>query len=182
MVAQRIIAMTDMLQIQDTAAPVADAPEVLVFPGDERWDEARMAWNLTVDQHPAAVALPRSARDVCDVVRWARTKGYRVAAQGTGHNAMPLATDESVVLVKTHLMRKVTIDAEHLVARVQAGAQWGDVVPAAAEHGLAALSGSSHDVGVVGTRSAAASPSSPAATDWRPTACSRSSSSTPTAT
>ncbi len=142
--------MTDMLQIQDSAAPVADAPEVLVFPGDERWDESRAAWNLTVDQHPAAVALPRTARDVCDVVRWARTKGYRVAAQGTGHNAMPLQTDEGVVLVKTHLMRKVSIDAENLVARVQAGAQWGDVVPAAAEHGLATLSGSSHDVGVVG--------------------------------
>jgi FAD/FMN-containing dehydrogenase len=42
------------------------------------------------------------------------------------------------------------VDAESRVARAQAGALWGDVVPAAAEHGLAALSGSSHDVGVVG--------------------------------
>ncbi len=142
--------MTDMLQIQDADTPVADAPEVLVFPEDERWDEARQAWNLSVDQRPAAVAEPRTARDVCEVVKWARARGYRVAAQGTGHNAAPLGTDESVVLIKTHRMRQVSVDAESRVARAQAGALWGDVVPAAAEHGLAALSGSSHDVGVVG--------------------------------
>ena len=142
--------MTDMLQIQDAAAGVIDAPEVLVFPGDERWDEARRAWNLAVDQRPAAVAEPRTARDVCDVVRWARARGYRVAAQGTGHNASALITDESVVLVKTHRMRQVSVDAEARMARAQAGALWSDVVPAAAEHGLAALAGSAHDVGVVG--------------------------------
>lgn len=142
--------MTDMLQIQGATGGVIDAPEVLVFPGDERWDEARQAWNLAVDQRPAAVAEPRTARDVCAVVRWARARGYRVAAQGTGHNAPALSTDESVVLVKTHRMRQVSVDAEHRVARAQAGALWGDVVPAAAEHGLAALAGSSHDVGVVG--------------------------------
>src|SRR5688500_12610616 len=122
--------MTDMLQIQDATDHVA--PEVLVFPGDAGWDGARMAWNLAVDQQPAAVALPRTARDVSEVVRWARAHGYRIAAQGTGHNANPLDAGEKVVLVKTHLMRQVSIDAEHHVARAQAGAQWGDVVPAAA--------------------------------------------------
>jgi FAD/FMN-containing dehydrogenase len=142
-------AMTDMLQISDLA-PVTDAPDVLVFPDDERWDEARMAWNLTVDQRPAAVALPQTAGDVARVVRWARSQGHRVSAQGTGHNAMPLPELANVVLVKTHLMRQVSIDAEARVARAQAGAQWGDVVRAAAPHGLAALAGSSHDVGVIG--------------------------------
>ena len=141
--------MTDTLQFPAADAPV-DAPEVLVFPDDARWDEARTAWNLAVDQRPAAVAEPRTARDVCAVVRWARACGYRIAAQGTGHNAAPLGLGEDVVLIKTHLMRQVSVDAGARVARAQAGAQWGDVVPAAAEHNLAALSGSSHDVGVVG--------------------------------
>ena len=142
--------MTDMLQIPDELVGIADAPDVLVFPAEEGWDGARQAWNLTVDQRPAAVALPRTARDVCKVVRWARTRGLRVAAQGTGHNAMPLGELDEVVLVKTHLMRQVAIDVEAQVARVQAGVTWGEVVAAAGEHGLAALAGSSHDVGVVG--------------------------------
>ncbi len=47
-------------------------------------------------------------------------------------------------------MRQVTIDPAARIARVQAGAVWLEVVEAAAEHGLAALAGSSPDVGVVG--------------------------------
>src|SRR3712207_1785403 len=47
-------------------------------------------------------------------------------------------------------MRGVSIDPDARVARVAAGAIWIEVVKAAAEHGLAALAGSSPDVGVVG--------------------------------
>ena len=54
------------------------------------------------------------------------------------------------ILVKTHRMRVVEIDPESRRARAQAGALWADVVGPASEHGLAALAGSSHDVGVVG--------------------------------
>ena len=62
------------------------------------------------------------------------------------------------VLVKTERMRGVEIDAERRIARVEAGVLWAEVSEAAAEHGLAALAGSSPDVGVVGcSRSAAGS-------------------------
>jgi FAD/FMN-containing dehydrogenase len=122
----------------------------VAVPGDRDWDAARQAWNLAVDQRPAAVAEPVSVADVVAVVRFAREAGLRVAAQGTGHNAAPLGGLYDTILVKTHCMRAVEIDPETRRASVQAGATWGDVVGPAAEHGLAALSGSSHDVGVVG--------------------------------
>ncbi len=48
-----------------------------VLPGDEGWDEARLAWNLHVDQRPAAVAFPESADDVAEVVRYARSPWRR---------------------------------------------------------------------------------------------------------
>jgi FAD/FMN-containing dehydrogenase len=54
------------------------------------------------------------------------------------------------VLVKTEQMRKVEIHPETRRARVEAGVLAAEVGEAAAEHGLAALSGSSPDVGVVG--------------------------------
>ena len=47
-------------------------------------------------------------------------------------------------------MRGVSIDPVARIARAEAGALWMDVTAAAAEHGLAALAGSSPDVGVVG--------------------------------
>jgi FAD/FMN-containing dehydrogenase len=124
--------------------------ELIVMPHDESWDEARLAWNLAVDQQPAAVALPESARDVGAIVRWARERGLRVAPQGTGHNAHPLGSLAHTVLLKTERMRGVAIDARAQRARVEAGVLWAEVTEAAAQHGLAALAGSSPDVGVVG--------------------------------
>lgn len=47
-------------------------------------------------------------------------------------------------------MRGIRIDPQARTARVEAGVVWLDVVRAAARHGLAALAGSSPDVGVAG--------------------------------
>ncbi len=126
------------------------APESIVLPGDEIWDEARLAWNLAVDQQPAAVALPASVEEVAEVVRWAAESGLRVAAQGTGHGASALGDLAGTVLVKLHRLRGVAVDPNARSARAEAGAIWIEVVEAAAEHGLGALAGSSPDVGVVG--------------------------------
>jgi FAD/FMN-containing dehydrogenase len=120
------------------------------LPGDPGYDEARMPWNVAVDQRPAAVAYPATADEVSEIVRAAAASGLRVAPQGTGHNAGPLGSLDDVVLLRTAAMTGVHIDPERRVARVDAGVLWLDVVEAAAEHGLAALHGSSPDVGVVG--------------------------------
>ena len=125
-------------------------PNSVLFPWDEGWDEARLAWNLAVDQQPEAVAVPRSAEEVVGVVRWAAAEGYRVTAQGTGHNAAALGDLAGTVLVKLHELRGVAIDPMRRTARVAAGTIWIELVEAAAEHGLAGLAGSSPDVGVVG--------------------------------
>jgi len=46
----------------------------------------------------------------------------------------------------------LAIDPGARTARVEAGVLWGEVGKAAEEHGVAALAGSSPDVGVVGIR------------------------------
>ena len=117
---------------------------------DEGWDGARSAWNLAVDQQPAAVVLAESADDVTAAVRFATAASLRICVQGTGHNASAYGPLGETVMIKTERMREVTIDPGARIARVGAGVTWGEVVGAAAEHGLAALAGSSHDVGVVG--------------------------------
>jgi FAD/FMN-containing dehydrogenase len=119
-------------------------------PGDTDWDEARQAWNLAVDQRPAAVAIPATAADVVAIVAFARERGLLVTAQGTGHNAGAYDTLANTILVKTHELRGVEIDAEARIARCQAGTLWAEVTQPASELGLAPLAGSSPDVGVVG--------------------------------
>jgi FAD/FMN-containing dehydrogenase len=122
------------------------------LPGDPGYDEARLAWNRAVDQRPAAVAVPRTAHDVSRLVRLAGEQGLRVAPQSTGHNAGPLAQRglDDVVLAKLSALAEVGIDPDRRVARVGGGALWDRCVTAAAADGLAALHGSSPDVGIAG--------------------------------
>ena len=87
------------------------------LPGDPAYDEARMPWNVAVEQRPAAVAYPVCADEVSDIVRAAAASGLRVAPQGTGHNAGPLGNLDDVVLLRTSGMTGVTIDPERKVAR-----------------------------------------------------------------
>jgi FAD/FMN-containing dehydrogenase len=119
--------------------------------GEADWDSARAAWNLAVDQRPAMVARPGNADEVAAVVDFARAEGLRVAVQAEGHGANALGElGEDTLLVKTGRMTGAEIDVENRRVRVQPAAKWFDVSDLASPQGLAGLSGSSAEVGVVG--------------------------------
>jgi FAD/FMN-containing dehydrogenase len=119
-------------------------------PGEAGYDEARQAWNLATDERPAVVVVAGSAADVVQTVRFARSRGMRIAPQGTGHGSEPLEPLQGAMLLRTVQMRGVRIDPAARTARAEAGALWQDVTVPAGEHGLAALAGSSANVGVTG--------------------------------
>lgn len=135
----------------DALAPLGRSLRgALVRPGDATWDAARQAWNLAVEQHPAAVAIPADADDVAAVLAFARVAGMRVAAQRTGHGAIVRGPLDDVVLLRTERLGGVSVDPATGRATAGAGALWREVAEAARPHGLAGLGGTSGGVGVVG--------------------------------
>jgi FAD/FMN-containing dehydrogenase len=122
----------------------------VVTTDDSDWDAVREVFNLTTDLRPAAVALPKDVDDVIAAVRYANAAGLRVAPQATGHNATPLGSLEDTLLVDVRELQAVSIDARARRVRVGAGVKWERVTPQLSELGLAALHGSSPDVGVAG--------------------------------
>ena len=122
------------------------------LPGDPSYDGVRLPWNVAVDQRPAAVVMPTNAEEVAVLVRHAVDLGLRVAPQSTGHAAGALEQHDlgDALLLRTLNLTGVTVDAERQIARAGTGALWQDVIDAAAPHGLAALHGSSPDVGISG--------------------------------
>jgi FAD/FMN-containing dehydrogenase len=117
---------------------------------DSDWDQARLAWNLAADQQPVAVVFAESAGDIAATVGFAAGEGLKVAAQGTGHGAAPLAPLDGTILLKTERMRAIEIDPDAGTARVEAGVLSLELAEAAGEHGMCSLPGSSPDVGVTG--------------------------------
>jgi len=122
----------------------------VVVAGDPGFDDARGAFNVLVDQRPEAIVRARDEHDVIAAVRHARASGLRVAPRSTGHNAGPLGALDGTILLDVSGLDEVTIDAPARRVRVGAGVRWEQVVPALSELGLAALHGSSPDVGIAG--------------------------------
>lgn len=122
----------------------------LISPEDPAFDDARRAWNLAVEQRPAAVVTAESVDDVVAAVALAQERGLRLAPQCTGHGAAPLGSLHDTILLRTDGLRGVRVDPTARVVRVQAGVSSGEAVAAAAAHGLALPAGSATDVGLVG--------------------------------
>ncbi|MEU6380289.1 FAD-dependent oxidoreductase [Streptomyces sp. NPDC046909] len=96
---------------------------------------------------PAQLVTARSADDIVSAVRHAAAERLSIAVQATGHG-LP-GPVEGGLLVSTRLMDRVAVDPVARTARLQAGVRWGQVVEAAAPHGLAPLNGSAPSVGAV---------------------------------
>jgi FAD/FMN-containing dehydrogenase len=122
----------------------------VVTPSDHDWDATRQVFNLATDLLPAAMVLPRDVDDVMAAVGYARANGLRVAPQATGHNADAHGSLEDVLLVDVRELQDVSIDPGARRVRAGAGVKWGRVVPQLSKLGLAALHGSSPDVGIAG--------------------------------
>ncbi|MEV1157128.1 FAD-binding oxidoreductase [Micromonospora chokoriensis] len=139
----------DTTRITEDAAARLAAQTVgpVLLPGDERYDVECASYNLAIPQRPALVVGATNAADVQTAVRFAADQGLPVAVLATGHSALPSA---GALLITTRRMDTVVVDVAARTVRIEAGVRWQQVVDAAAEHGLAPLSGAAPTVGVVG--------------------------------
>jgi FAD/FMN-containing dehydrogenase len=120
----------------------------VITPSDPQYDQARQAWNLSVDQRPALIVVAQSAEDVSQAVRFARRHGLGIAVQSGGHGVVRPAND--ALLIVTNQLRQLRVDPQNQRGWIGAGLKWGMVLEKTQEFGLAPLLGSSPDVGVVG--------------------------------
>ncbi|MGO1054552.1 FAD-binding oxidoreductase [Crossiella sp. CA198] len=117
-------------------------------PHSPGYDTERAAFQTNSTYRPALVVGATSAAEVRAAVRLAAGRNLPVAVQSTGHGLPP--TGEPGVLITTHRMRELTVNPAERTATVAAGVRWGEVLEAAAPHGLVPLLGSTPHVGVIG--------------------------------
>lgn len=133
---------------EDAAALVAAVAGSVLLPGDAGYDEERAVFNLNHELVPAVIVVAESVADVQAAVAFAAGQHRPVLVKTTGHQMVGPA--HGAVLIATHRMNEVAIDAVARTARVGAGAIWSEVVEKAAKMGLAPLNGSNPTVGVTG--------------------------------
>ncbi|MCE7002335.1 FAD-binding oxidoreductase [Kibdelosporangium philippinense] len=133
---------------QDAAALAAMVTGTVLLPGDVGYDDERAVFNLNHELLPAIIAVAENCADVQAAVAFATGQHRPVLVKTTGHQVVNRA--EGAVVISTHRMNDVAIDAIGRTARVGAGVLWSDVIEAAAKVGLAPLNGSNPTVGVSG--------------------------------
>lgn len=121
---------------------------VVVTSADEGYDTARTSWNLFIDQRPDVVVVAESEADVAAAISYANDAAVPVTVQATGHGQPK--TCAGGVLINTSKLNSVKIDPVSKTAVIGAGVRWKEVIEAAYPYGLAPISGSSPNVGVVG--------------------------------
>jgi FAD/FMN-containing dehydrogenase len=124
-------------------------PDRVLLPGPAQ-DETLRIWNGAVDHRPALVVRCETPADVQAAVRAARTHDLPLSVRGGGHDWAGRALRPGGLVIDLSYLGHVTVDAEARVATVAGGATSGEVIAAAAAHGLCAATGTVSAVGMAG--------------------------------
>lgn len=132
----------------DFAALRAQLAGELLTAGSDAYDAARKVVYFTSDRHPLAIVRAANAQDVAATVRFAREHDLPLTVRNGGHSLAQLSVIDNALLLNLSGMKRVEIDPEQRIARVQPGATSGDLAGPANAHGLALTTGDTHSVGL----------------------------------
>jgi FAD/FMN-containing dehydrogenase len=117
---------------------------------DAGYDEARKVHNGLIDKRPALIARCRSAGDIVEAVKLARTRGLEVAVRGGGHNVAGRATVDNGLMIDLEPMKGIQVDAQARTVRAEGGVTWAELNRATQAHGLAVTGGVVSSTGIAG--------------------------------
>jgi FAD/FMN-containing dehydrogenase len=123
----------------------------LFTPDAAAYETARHVQNQRFNERPALIARCLSAHDVALAIGFARRQGLEIAVRSGGHSAAGHSASAGGLLIDLSQLCQITIDPLQRIARVQPGATNGQLVQAAAAHGLATTTGTCATVGMGGS-------------------------------
>ena len=121
-----------------------------VRPGDGEYEKARLVWNGKFQKRPGLVAFCTGSEDVAKTIEFARKHNLALAVRSGKHSLAGKSTNDGGVILDLSSLKKVDVDVEKRVARVDAGVLLGEFDEATVKHGLATTAGTEISTGVAG--------------------------------
>lgn len=123
---------------------------IVLFKGDENYDEVRQIWNGMIVRKPAMIVRCRGVADVIDSVNFARENNIITSVRGGGHNIAGHAVCEGGIMIDLSLMKSVIVDPISRVATVEPGVCLGELDHETQAFGLIAPAGIVTTTGIAG--------------------------------
>jgi FAD/FMN-containing dehydrogenase len=121
----------------------------VITPDSPEYEALRHVFNRT--GNPAVIVRGQTSEDIVAALRFAREQRLVVSIRGGGHLLTGQATNDGGLMFDMTGFNAVNLlDPERRLVRIGAGARWGEVARALAEHDLAISSGDTNQVGVGG--------------------------------
>jgi FAD/FMN-containing dehydrogenase len=120
------------------------------LPGAEDCADSRGLWKSAVNRKPALVVKCRSVDEVRLAVRAGRLRNFALSVRGGGHDWTARARAQDGLVIDLSAMRRVNVDPITQVATVEGGATAADVIRAASQYGLVAVTANVGAVGMAG--------------------------------
>jgi FAD/FMN-containing dehydrogenase len=122
---------------------------VLLQPGDEGYEEARIIHNAAFQRRPRFILQAASPEDVAWGIAFARERGLAIAVRSGGHSIAGHGSSDDLV-IDLRRMRRLDVDLHTGTVRVGTGLTWGEMSRELHAHGLAVPSGDTGSVGIGG--------------------------------
>ncbi|HWM26883.1 MAG TPA: FAD-binding oxidoreductase, partial [Woeseiaceae bacterium] len=122
----------------------------VLLSGHPAYDNVRKIWNGMHDKRPALIARCKDARDISNVVTFARERELLVAVRGGGHSWPGKSVCDGGLMIDLSLMNSVEVDARMKRAFADGGALLNALDTATREHGLITTAGVVSHTGVGG--------------------------------
>jgi len=118
--------------------------------GDSNYDDARKIWNAMIDRKPELIVQVANTKDVSSAVKFAVKNKLDITVRGAGHNIAGNCICDGGLMIDFSTMKKVNVDVEKKLARVQPGATLKDFDAETQKHGLATPVGINSTTGIAG--------------------------------
>lgn len=123
---------------------------LLLSPGDDRYEVARLVHNGLIDKRPALIARCRGAADVAAAVDFASQAGLEISVRGGGHSIAGRCVTTGGLMIDLAEMKGMYVDPDARTIRAQGGVIWSEFNRETAAHGLAVTGGAVSTTGIAG--------------------------------
>ncbi len=87
----------------------------VITPRDERYKEARKAWDLRVNEYPALIVIAQTKQDIVEAVCFAQEHSLKIAVQATDHGVIR-NVDDCLLIITENMNKNMNLYAPTQIA------------------------------------------------------------------